>query len=783
MAASLKGLSAELRRYIKQHKLPDIYEALLSGIAVMCPADPHQFILDKLRQLKEQGLENLHWDMFVDESHKPKVRIFTESNLDILFNFDEYLLPTPEMYAKAYGHYNNKIQELCFNAWMQYHLLQKHKQSLIEEKMNIASEHHAQRLLRMHVHIWKEWIKYRKGRQAMAFQILEHVNNIAVDRVIFQAWHHHTVDAKRQREYFELTARLERGENMEDDDMFGDGTGEARDSVSALARNVAIKIFGYLDVADIANCACVCRSWKVLTQASMLWSRIDFYRVRKRLKHGVTDKVATRLLFKARPYMIHLNLRGCHHLTKPTFITVSECRNIQDLNLSECLGLDDETLKLMAKGCKILLYLNVSHTNLTDASLRALAKYCWNLQFLSLAFCCKFTDRGLLYLASGKCNRKLEYLDVSGCLQITPEGFRNLANGCSNLQSLILNEFPTLNDECIMAIAEKCTKLHSVSFLGSPLLTDEPFKKLASHKNLRVIKLDGNHRISDAALKIIGKQCLGLEHLYMTDCQRITDSALKALVGCKNLRVVNLADCVRISDSGVRHLVEGQCASQLRELNLTNCIRVGDMAMVNIHKRCHCLTYLSVCFCEHISEAGVELLGQTHSLISLDISGCNCGDQGLSALGNNVRLRDVTLSECGNITDLGLQKFAQQCREVQRLDISHCMNITDGAIKNLAFCCRMLTVLNVSGCKLVTDLSLQYLSGVCHYLAELDISGCYLISDKAMKYLRKGCKKLQVLTMLYCKGISKHAAQKMSRNLERVQYSADDVPAFFGYHS
>ena len=31
-------------------------------------------------------------DMFVDESLKPKVRIFTESNLDILFNFDEHLL-------------------------------------------------------------------------------------------------------------------------------------------------------------------------------------------------------------------------------------------------------------------------------------------------------------------------------------------------------------------------------------------------------------------------------------------------------------------------------------------------------------------------------------------------------------------------------------------------------------------------------------------------------------------------------------------------------------------
>ena len=47
--------------------------------------------------------------------------------------------------------------------------------------------------------------------------------------------------------------------------------------------------------------------------------------------------------------------------------------------------------------------------------------------------------------------------------------------------------------------------------------------------------------------------------------------------------------------------------------------------------------------------------------------------QGLSALGNNSTLKDVNLSECANITDLGLQKFAQQCKDIERLDISHCM--------------------------------------------------------------------------------------------------------------
>lgn len=564
---------------------------------------------------------------------------------------------------------------------------------------------------------------------------------------------------------------------MEDDDSFGQGTGEARDSLSTLPRKIAIQIFKYIDVADLARCACVCRSWKVITQANSLWNRLDFYRVRNR----VTDKVVTKLLYKCRPYLIHLNMRGCQFVSEPSFVSISECSNLQDLNFSECMGLNDEMLKLVAKGCKILLYLNISHTNITDATLRTVAKYCSNLQYLSLAHCKKFSDRGLLYLASGKNSKKLDYLDVSGCLQITPDGFKNLSSGCTNIQTLILNDFPTLSDDCLTHVANKLTKIHTMTFLGSPLISDETFKRIANNKNLKKIKIEGNNRISDVSLKAIGTNCANLEHIYIADCQRLTDLALKSLSTCKLLTVANFADCVRITDKGVRQLVDGPCGPKLRELNLTNCIRVGDMAMVNIHKRCHSLTYLSVNFCEHISEAGVELLGQTHSLTSIDISGCNCGDTGLSALGNNSRLRDVTLSECANITDLGLQKFAQQCKNIERLDLSHCMQITDGAIKNLAFCCRMLNVLNLAGCKLVTDLSIQYLSGVCHYLFQLDVSGCLLITDKALKYLRKGCKKLKVLTLLYCKGVSKNSAQKMMRHVETVQYSSDEVPSYFGY--
>ena len=82
---------------------------------------------------------------------------------------------------------------------------------------------------------------------------------------------------------------------------------------------------------------------------------------------------------------------------------------------------------------------------------------------------------------------------------------------------------------------------------------------------------------------------------------------------------------------------------------------VCDDASVALLFRCHNLVYASFCYCEHVTDAGVELLGTLPSLTSLDLSGCNIQDQGVAALGNNPRFRDITLAECPNITDLGLQ--------------------------------------------------------------------------------------------------------------------------------
>ncbi|KAI0212426.1 Dynein regulatory complex subunit 6 [Lamellibrachia satsuma] len=732
-AASLKGIDKGLKDYLKRHQLPEVYEALLSGLAVMCPSDPYQFILDRLvlgiipnmkdDDVGEPVIEGLHWDMFIDEDMKPKKKLISESNLEYIFNFDEDTQPTAEMLEVAYNHFNMKLMRLCFNNWLRYHLTKVEKNKEMDVKMTEAEEYYRRRLMRANMLRWITWLQNRKERQAVAYDKLHHISNTMMGRVIFRAWHGVTQEAKRTREYFE---KLERGEETGDseDGSFWKAGSDVRDDISMLPRKVALKIFGELDITDLARCACVCRSWKVLTQSNTLWSKLDLTKAFRK----VNNRVLSSLLAKCRPYLVHLNLRGCHLITETAFMNIRQCRNLQDLNLSGLEVVNDDTIKVIADGCTILLFLNISDTMITDASLRTIAMNLTNLQYLSLAYCQHITDKGIAYLSHGKGAKRLVYLDLSGCVQLTAGAYMALSSGCQRMQSLILNDISNLDDECIEDFTQNCSTLRHVSLLGSHNLTDLAFKALASNKKLAKIKIESNQLISDAAFKQFGRSCQDLFHLYMVDCPRITDQTLRSLISCKFLTVVNLADCVKVTDSGLRALLEAQCGCKIQELNLTNCVRLTDMTVVTINKRCSNLVYLTICFCDHITEAGIELLGQTTCITSLDISGCHCSDQGLSSLGNNFRLKDLNLSECTSITDLGLQKFAQQCREIERLDISHCMQLTDSAIKNLAFNCKMLSYLNLAGCKLLTDLSIQYLCGVCHYLAYLDISGSLHIS-------------------------------------------------------
>ena len=53
----------------------------------------------------------------------------------------------------------------------------------------------------------------------------------------------------------------------------------------------------------------------------------------------LTDKLLASIVHKCRPFLIRLNARGAEQLTQAGFNLISGCRNLQDLNLSNCAHL------------------------------------------------------------------------------------------------------------------------------------------------------------------------------------------------------------------------------------------------------------------------------------------------------------------------------------------------------------------------------------------------------------------------------------------------------------
>lgn len=82
--------------------------------------------------------------------------------------------------------------------------------------------------------------------------------------------------------------------------------------------------------------------------------------------------------------------------------------NETDLFRSSCLSLQCslfQLLEILSLFLKLVVWL-------------LLSRYCTNLLYLSLAYCTKFTNKGLSYMANGKGCHKIVHLDLSGCEQV-----------------------------------------------------------------------------------------------------------------------------------------------------------------------------------------------------------------------------------------------------------------------------------------------------------------------------------------------------------------------------
>ena len=164
------------------------------------------------------------------------------------------------------------------------------------------------------------------------------------------------------------------------------------------------------------------------------------------------------------------------------------------------------------------------------------------------------------------------------------------------------------------------------------------------------------------------------------------------------------------------------------------------------------------------------------------------------------QLQSLSLSDCGEITDIGLITISKQslglhslkvnkgvnitnasiisisiyCTRLQSLELESCEHITDASIISISTHCTGLQSLNLESCHHISDVSIISISTHCTGLKSLNLNGCVNISDASIISISTHCTGLKSLNLRFCRQITDASIISISENctgLKRLDIS------------
>lgn len=749
----------DVKKYLSIHQIPEAIESLLTAAAYYKPVNPLQNILRNLKKIKNGEFDSLlSWDSFIDESDLPVDRVFKPCFLEAhIFDNPFVREKYHQQMKKAIEFYSRAKLKKYFHMLKVFHKHRVAKKVIDRRHTILATNHFNSKLRKRCMSFWISHAQVYAANVAKAIDLL--LKSISYSYLLkcFTYWRLFTKDIHWKNNYFQKQALRQSVEGNANVSQGLDDKLEDVDYISRLPTSIATKIFKYLDLKSRIACSMVCNTWHALLQDCALYTELDL----TNSGFEINDVLFNNILRRHRSFLYHIKLENCSQLSTKALTNLKECRNLQDVDLSGC-QVKAVLLQELGTGCPFVTYLNLSHSQVDDTCFANIAKNFPSLKYLDLSYCILLTEAGFYYLVTNRSLKNLSHLNLSGC-KVNGNCLANIGQCCQFVTSFILDFIPNMTDECISKLAATCGRLRILSLIQAVKITDKALKFISSNlTQLEKIFIEGNKLITDIGVAtLMGLR--NLKHIHMVDCLRLYDIGLKPCVNLRMLTVCNLTDCVRLTDRGIKQILTSPSAFHIQELSLTNCIRVGDQTVQKIVNNCPNLTYLSIAYCENITDVGVVMLAHHPKLHTLDISGCSIDDYGVGSLRQAQNLVNLSMAECNLVTDIGIERMSK-VENVKCLDLSFCTNLSDYGMKMLIYERKCLTHLNIGGCKLITNGTLSSIASVCEYLLKLNISENKNITDKGIRLIRNGCKKLSYLNVSYCPKLTYESIAKLIQN-------------------
>lgn len=200
--------------------------------------------------------------------------------------------------------------------------------------------------------------------------------------------------------------------------------------------------------------------------------------------------------------------------------------SLKSVILDDCVSLSEEAIVFLLSNCSNQLE-SISLANIpqvAEKTIEALSEFS-GIKTVSLRNNRMVTTQSLVNLF-GKL-KKLEQVKIVYMRQLTDELLVALANNSQKLQLLHLQDCDGFSDDGITTITSNSLLLEDLNLAYCKKLTDSSIKQLGKLSELKIISLDGCHRITDESLESL-HQCKKLERAKLF-CGRITDDGIATL--------------------------------------------------------------------------------------------------------------------------------------------------------------------------------------------------------------------------------------------------------------
>ena len=154
--------------------------------------------------------------------------------------------------------------------------------------------------------------------------------------------------------------------------------------------------------------------------------------------------------------------------------------------------------------------LKMDHCDLPDTAVKHLANHCSSLFCLHMRGCRLLTDEAVVYLANNR-GAGFKELVFFNCPLVTVASLLAIANNCPRLETISTWNVDNVTDEIVTQLAEGCREVTYFHVSGCELVTDASLDKIGECcPKLTTLVVDNCPLLTQAAKTRLKQKILGL---------------------------------------------------------------------------------------------------------------------------------------------------------------------------------------------------------------------------------------------------------------------------------